>query len=212
MSISDAADGRSGRGVKAWASARGVLLPALLLLALVMVGCGAREASREADSSTAAPHSSVPAAVSEAESAVVKLRVLSPADYDEFLSQHRGKVVLVDFWATWCAVCVEGLPHTLELQRKYGDRGLVVATVAMEDGENQSAAESLLGKAGGAGTHFLSSLGTDPQGAQAFGIERGTIPAIKVFDRSGQLDRTFGDGDLIPHAEVEQRVAELLRK
>ena len=49
------------------------------------------------------------------------------------LSSYRGKVVLLDFWATWCVPCREETPHLVELQRKYGDRGLQVIGVSMDD-------------------------------------------------------------------------------
>lgn len=49
------------------------------------------------------------------------------------LSSFRGKVVLLDFWATWCVPCREETPHFVELQQKYGDRGLQVIGVSMDD-------------------------------------------------------------------------------
>ena len=49
------------------------------------------------------------------------------------LSSYRGKIVLLDFWATWCVPCREETPHFVELQRKYGDRGLQVIGVSMDD-------------------------------------------------------------------------------
>jgi peroxiredoxin len=49
------------------------------------------------------------------------------------LSSYRGKVVLLDFWATWCAPCREETPHLVELQQKYADRGLQVIGVSMDD-------------------------------------------------------------------------------
>lgn len=49
------------------------------------------------------------------------------------LSSYRGKVVLLDFWATWCDPCREETPHFVELQRAYGDRGLQVIGVSMDD-------------------------------------------------------------------------------
>ena len=50
------------------------------------------------------------------------------------LSTYRGKVVLLDFWATWCDPCREEVPHFVELQSKYRDRGLQIVGVSMDDG------------------------------------------------------------------------------
>jgi len=50
------------------------------------------------------------------------------------LSSYRGKVVLLDFWATWCAPCREETPHFVELQQRYGGQGLQIIGVSMDDG------------------------------------------------------------------------------
>jgi len=49
------------------------------------------------------------------------------------LSAYRGKVVLLDFWATWCTPCREEIPHLVELQNKYRGQGLQIIGVSMDD-------------------------------------------------------------------------------
>jgi thiol-disulfide isomerase/thioredoxin len=49
------------------------------------------------------------------------------------LSSYRGKVVLLDFWATWCDPCRDEIPHFVELQNRYRDQGLQIIGVSMDD-------------------------------------------------------------------------------
>lgn len=49
------------------------------------------------------------------------------------LSDYRGHVVLLDFWATWCEPCREEIPRFVELQDKYRDRGFQIIGVSMDD-------------------------------------------------------------------------------
>ena len=49
------------------------------------------------------------------------------------LAAYRGKIVLLDFWATWCAPCLAEMPRFAEWQQKYGPRGFQVLGVSMDD-------------------------------------------------------------------------------
>ena len=52
---------------------------------------------------------------------------------DVTLDQYKGKVVLVNFWATWCQPCRIEIPWMIEFQQKYGPRGFTVLGIAMDD-------------------------------------------------------------------------------
>ena len=49
----------------------------------------------------------------------------------------RGKVVLVDFWASWCLPCAESFPVMNELHKEYGDRGLVIIAVSVDEKQKE---------------------------------------------------------------------------
>ncbi|MBI3863824.1 MAG: TlpA family protein disulfide reductase, partial [Planctomycetia bacterium] len=55
------------------------------------------------------------------------------ADTPQTLADLRGSVVLVEFWATWCGPCVQGIPHLNELQAHHGDKGLRILSFTAED-------------------------------------------------------------------------------
>ncbi len=49
------------------------------------------------------------------------------------LKAYRGKVVLIDFWASWCPPCMTEIPHLIDLQRRYGPKGFQVVAISMDD-------------------------------------------------------------------------------
>jgi thiol-disulfide isomerase/thioredoxin len=100
-------------------------------------------------------------------------RIVQPADY-------KGKVLLVDFWASWCPPCKTSFPALDALYREYRDRGLEVLAVDVD--ERQGDADLFLTEH----MHVMSVV-FDPKGeaAQAFKI-RG-MPSSVVIDRAGNI-------------------------
>ncbi len=54
------------------------------------------------------------------------------------LSDYKGKVILVNFWATWCAPCLKEMPKLNELQAELGDKGLQIISISADDAKDQA--------------------------------------------------------------------------
>jgi thiol-disulfide isomerase/thioredoxin len=142
--------------------------------------------------------------------AKVDLRRIDAPGLARLLQEHRGRVVLVDFWATWCAPCLALLPHTAELQRRYGSRGLVVITVSLDRLDDEASVRNVLAKNGVAGENWLSTYGVGSAAFTAFEIANGALPHLRLYDRQGALRHSFASGSRdIDLKEVERTVERL---
>ena len=75
-----------------------------------------------------------PVAAPPSPSEVANIR-LDKVDFDGYktvLQKHRGQVVLVDIWATWCPSCMEGFPHTVQLYRNYSGKGFTAISLSLD--------------------------------------------------------------------------------
>jgi thiol-disulfide isomerase/thioredoxin len=164
------------------------------LVILGSVGCAprAQETGERTPAAAAASDASLTAtAPTKVESQVnVSLRQTDAIGLEKTLANHRGKVVLVDFWATWCGPCVEQFPHTVALARKYRDGGLAVISLSMD---NPSAAPQVLAFLERQAADFdnlLSNYSSPVEATKAFGLP-GPVPCYRVYDREGKLHREF---------------------
>jgi len=114
-----------------------------------------------------------------------------------------GRVVLVEFWATWCPPCRGTLSWLGELRRRHGDR-VVVLAIALESDE-----ADVRGLAAKLGAPLRWSMGT-PEVARAFGDVSAT-PTLHVFDRRGRAAGSFFGAPPGLHAEVEAKLEALLK-
>ncbi len=158
----------------------------VVLVSMAVYGCGSTTTRESPDISASVK--SVPAATIP-----IDLAIVDRAAYDAALAKYRGKVVLVDFWATWCQPCVEQLPHTLEFGQKLADRGLAVVTVSCDEPTEADRIKQFLAEeqAGGA-TNLISQFGGSQQTMEAFEVTNGAVPFYKIYDRGGKLRQTFG--------------------
>ena len=117
------------------------------------------------------------------------------------LERYRGKVVVLDFWASWCAPCRQSFPWLNEMQSKYGPQGLVIIGVNV-DRERADADKFLRA------VPATFELAFDPTGALASTYEIPGMPSSFVFDRAGRIvARHIG----FRTGEREQREAEIAK-
>ena len=97
-------------------------------------------------------------------------------------SDLHAKVVLVDFWATWCQPCKKEMPGYQKLVDEYGSRGLVVVGLKFDTMPDM---EDPIQFAKGIGVHYPLAVATDDLKQKFGGIEG--IPTTMLYDRSGLL-------------------------
>ncbi len=131
-------------------------------------------------------------------------------DWRNSLNEHPGKVVLVDFWATWCPPCVQLFPHTVELDKRWGDQGLMVVGVNLDDPSDESVVRRFLAQKGANFPNFMSRFGASAQSAEAFEIPGSAIPFLRIYDRRGKLAKTFGGDKPVDPQEIDQAVEEAI--
>ena len=121
------------------------------------------------------------------------------------LAAHRGKVIYVDFWASWCGPCRKSFPWMQAMQRELGGRGLVVLTVNVD--AERADAERFLAEYGGELPVVFDSQG---QLAELYKLQG--MPSSFLIDRQGKIryrHRGFRDSDPANYAaEISQLLDE----
>ena len=202
-------------------------LPITAILVLALAGCGAGSGASEKavakDAEAVEASTDVAAqemAVAESRNAATSRIITKPAvDTSQLRNAPTwvmqdlagnmlksedllGQVVLVDFWATWCGPCKRSIPHLMELEEEYKDRGLKVVGVAL-DRAGPRVVQPFV-------DHYKINyqivLGTQKH-AQDFGGVRG-IPTAFIISQDGKIYRKIVG--LVPKAYYEADIKALL--
>ncbi len=185
---------------------------AILVFALIFAGCSVNETSdapgSEAENNKAAQkekssgYPPAPKALANA-----KLKAL---DGDDFrIADLKGKVVLINLWATWCAPCIEEMPHFVKLQEKYGDDGLVIVGLNSDE-EPEAKVRTFVEQQG---LNYKIGWSTKEVVEEFINISKlPGLPQSLLLNRKGEMTGMFRGGgpDVIASMveSVEKRMAE----
>jgi thiol-disulfide isomerase/thioredoxin len=163
------------------------LLIATALLFWVSASASRLQAAEGTPSATVAP---APAPAAER-------TVLAAADFE--LADHAGRIVMLDFWASWCKPCKQSMPWLSQLQRAHGEKGLQIVAISVDTEE--SAMRSMLGVIDpGIIVVF------DPEGVLARQYNLEAMPTSVMIDRAGKVLSTHVG---FREAEIAAREAEV---
>ncbi|HEY0004319.1 MAG TPA: TlpA disulfide reductase family protein [Pyrinomonadaceae bacterium] len=122
------------------------------------------------------------------------------------LSDYKGSVVVLDFYATWCPPCRVETPHLVQLQRRYGPQGLNVIGLNVGGPDDKYKIPDYVKEFG-----IQYTLGfPDPEMTNLYLSDDDRIPQAFVFDRQGRLLKRFISYDDSMPAELERIIREAL--
>lgn len=138
-----------------------------------------------------------------------KLTPVDEAGYTKLIAQHKGRVVLIDFWATWCKPCRAQTPELVKLEQKLRARGFDLITISADEPDKQAAALTVLKDDGVEGPAYWKKVADDDKFYDSIDPKwGGALPAVFLYDRTGKKVRSFiGE---TPVQDFEAAIAKLL--
>lgn len=127
------------------------------------------------------------------------------------LSEHKGKVILVNFWGTWCGPCRMEIPDLISLQKKYGPRGFVIVGLASErDPDPEAALDGVRSFAKEFGINYPLLLVPEGTPDKFGGVD--SFPTTFLIDRSGKVVRKIAgiSPEIKPEEMWEKEIKKVL--
>ena len=188
-------------------SVRSGLMIAALSLLLLLEGCGGTPAPVEVGGSETpkgrtAPPTSFPMPPTTTGSSLNAQSFTLLDNQQVKLSDYLGQVVVLDFWATFCAPCVEEAPHLDALQKRFGAQGLQVIGLNVGGPDDHSAIPEFAER-----LKINYKLGIpEPEMMNLYMGSNNAIPQTIVFDRKGRIVKHFVGYDQTTSAELEHTI------
>jgi thiol-disulfide isomerase/thioredoxin len=126
------------------------------------------------------------------------LPTLDEASFQRLVEAHKGKVILYNFWATWCDSCRAELPHLIRLQAKLKSQGFELIAISADEPEQDAAAQKVLKQFAVPGPVYRKQANDDDRFINSIDTKwSGALPALFLYDKSGRKVRSFiGETDM----------------
>jgi thiol-disulfide isomerase/thioredoxin len=130
--------------------------------------------------------------------AAADLKPLDEAGYKAMVAAQKGKVLMVNFWATYCVPCRKEMPAFVSLQAKYKARGLVLATVTADEPEQEAQARAFLDQTKVPAPTYVKRASDDDKFINSVDPKwSGALPLTILFDKTGRKVKSiYGEADL----------------
>jgi thiol-disulfide isomerase/thioredoxin len=137
-----------------------------------------------------------------------KFQPVDEARYPKLVAEHKGKVLLVDFWATWCKPCRAETPAIVQMASRLAAKGLDVVAISADEPEQETGALQFLREYKVPGQPYIKKSQDDDKFMAIVDPKwNGGLPALILYDRTGKKVRAFyGE---TPTKEVEAAVLKL---
>jgi thiol-disulfide isomerase/thioredoxin len=139
-----------------------------------------------------------------------EIKIVDEKGLKKGLAEFKNKIVVVNFWATWCVPCREEFPQLVEFAKKFRNKGIVVVTASVDDQESLNAVKDFLRQQKADMPSFLIHAPDMDTFINAIDQQwTGAVPATFVYDRKGNLAKRIIGGSTLK--EFESAVQPLLK-
>lgn len=137
-----------------------------------------------------------------------KLSPIDEAGYKALLAREKGKVVLVEFWATWCKPCLKEMPELVKIEQKLRARGFRLVTISNDEPEREAAALKILQQFAVPQPSYMRRVADEDRFSSSVDAKwEGALPALFLYDRVGRKVQAFiGE---TPTKEIEAAIEKL---
>jgi thiol-disulfide isomerase/thioredoxin len=143
----------------------------------------------------------------------VELKLVKYPELGAIVRGLKGKVVVVDFWGTFCRPCREEFPKLVELHKKYAKDGFDAVSVSvdpLEEGEEDTVKTKVMRDLQTWKATFTNVLLDEKPEVWQDKLRKPEVPIVFVFNRAGKVAKKYTDN--VSYAEIEKLVVELLKE